>query len=163
MQKFAPMEITEMALMNTKDDVFTMGLERFNALLTWRGMPNVNGPGGCAETIQRFQAYAIDLQESYGEALIGQAEPFATATGKLRAVLPELLQSRNPRDVAAAQLQVFAAFMESASLRARTWAEFVEKFDDRCAAFARSTAQELHKQSAAEPDIAESWKPATQP
>lgn len=42
MQLFGQMEMIETGLMNPKDGAFTMGFERFNALLTWREYPDGN-------------------------------------------------------------------------------------------------------------------------
>jgi hypothetical protein len=46
MQRFGQMEMIETGLMNPKDGAFTMGFERFNALLTWRGYPDASRNGG---------------------------------------------------------------------------------------------------------------------
>ncbi|PNE10115.1 MAG: hypothetical protein CR217_16105 [Beijerinckiaceae bacterium] len=46
MQRFGQMEMIETGLMNPKDGAFTMGFERFNALLTWRGYPGASRNGG---------------------------------------------------------------------------------------------------------------------
>lgn len=46
MQRFGQMEMIEMGLINPKDGAFTMGLDRFNPLLTWRGFPEASGNGG---------------------------------------------------------------------------------------------------------------------
>jgi hypothetical protein len=156
------MEIIEMNHMNLKDDAFTMGLDRFNALLTWRGVPNPFLNGGFDETWQRYQAMASDIQKAYGEAIGHQTDLFVTAVGRLADSFPGILESRSPSDIAAAQLEVFSAFLKSASPLTKTWGEFVQKLDDCCAAFADETAQRLHKQSAGEPATGRPGKPAMQ-
>jgi hypothetical protein len=113
--------------------------------------------------MKRFQAFALDIQKAYAEALSRQADPLVAAPDQFARSPPGLVQSLNPRDIAAARLQVFAAFVESGAPWTTTWREFVQKSGDRRAAFARETAQQLHNQSAAEPAIDGARKPSMQP
>jgi hypothetical protein len=105
--------------------------------------------------MKRFQAFALDIQKAYAEALSRQADPLVAAPDQFARSPPGLVQSPNPRDIAAARLQVFAAFVESGVPWTTTWREFVQKSGDRRAAFARETVQELRNQSAADPAVIE--------
>ena len=111
--------------------------------------------------MKRFRA--LDIQKTYGEALSRQADPLVAAPDQFVRSLPGFLQSPNPRDIAAARFQAFAAFVESVAPWTTTWREFVQMSGDRRATFARETAQELHNQSAAEPAIDEARKVSMQP
>ena len=91
----------------------------------------------------------MDIQKAYAEALSRQADPLVAAPDQFARSPPGLVQSPNPRDIAAARLQVFAAFVESGVPWTTTWREFV--------------AQELRNQSAAEPAIIEARKLSMQP
>lgn len=61
------------------------------------------------------------------------------------------------------QLQVFAAYLESAQPWTRTWGVFFQTSGERITAFVRETAQEFQKQSAEEPAIDEAGKRPIQP
>jgi hypothetical protein len=162
------MEIIEMGLMdtkdgNTKDGDFTMGLDRLNALLTWWGILNPLGTCRFNETRHRCQVAACDIQKAYGEALGRQTDLLIAACGRPANSFPGLSQSWSPADIAAVQLQVFAAFLESALPWTRTWGVFFQTSGDRITAFVREKAQALQKQSAEELAIDEAGKRAIQP
>jgi hypothetical protein len=78
-------------------------------------------------------------------------------------LLPGLFQSWSPVDIAAVQLQVFAAYLESALPCARTWGVFFQTSGERITAFVHETAQEFQKQSAEESAIDEQGKRPIQP
>jgi hypothetical protein len=150
--------------MKRKDDGMTMGLDRFNALLSWWGFPAANGNGSLEGQMQRIQAFAFDLQKAYGEAVSHQMEPLLKVNGQLAGSLPEFFRSRQPQDIMAAQLHVLATILDGASLQAKTWTELAQKVDERCAVLARETAAELHEQArevAAANPPAEAHRPVT--
>lgn len=63
--------------------------------------------------MKRFQAFALDIQKAYPEALSRQADPLVAAPDQFARSPPGLVQSPNPRDIAAERLQVFVAVVES--------------------------------------------------
>ncbi len=76
---------------------------------------------------------------------------------------PGFSRAWSPADIAAVQLQVFAAYLESAQPWTRTWGVFFQTSGERITAFVRVTAQEFRKQSAKEPAIDEAGKRPIQP
>lgn len=137
-----------MSVINPNDHTSSLGSDHSLTFLTWPGFP-APGTNGLDENVKRFQHFALDIQKAYADALSRQAVPYLAAMRELGHSLAGLNQSAKPQDIAAAQLRAYAAFFENAS----PWSDFVQKFDHRCASFAREMAQELRKSSGGEPPV----------
>lgn len=130
---------------NPKSETFSLALNRFYVWANRTGARNLADAAGQDETRRRCLAMAAEIQKAYGEALGRQTELFTAATGKAARLLPQFLESKCPADVGAVQLEILAAFLESAAPWTETWGELAQKSSERVAAFARETASELHR------------------
>lgn len=132
--------------METKDPI-TTGIERMNALIAWWGVPTTNTSGTIDRQMQRWQAFAKDLQKACVESCSAEMAAAFDGNDRLGRSFQELMQSRQPQEFLAAESEIFALLLERASLRAKRWAELTEKLQDCCATMARDTAGDLRQQS----------------
>lgn len=131
--------------MNMKNGSITSGLDRMNAVLAWWGVPSANGSENIEGQVRRFQALASNLQKAYGEAYSQQLEALFATNARLARSFYEFLHCRQPQGVIAAESNVFATFLEGASLQAQTWGELTQKVRDCCATMAREAAEDVHR------------------
>lgn len=132
--------------MNTKDDSLTAGVERLNGLLSWWGVPIAGGNGTIDSQIKRFQQFASDLQKTCSDAYSGEIAALFRNNDRLVRSFQDLLRSRRPQEVMAAESDILANFLEGASLHAKRWAELTQKLEECCAAMARDAAKDLRQQ-----------------
>jgi hypothetical protein len=118
-------------------------LKRVNALLTWWGIPNVNGIGAATEQIKRFQKLTADLQTIYGEASRLQLKTLLAANEEMARTFSEMLRIRATEDLLGAESSLVANLSENLSLQTKTWTEMSEKLNE----FARQTAEEIKRQN----------------
>ncbi len=133
--------------MKPKYDALTAGADRLNALLGWWGAPIASGNGKMDGQMKLLQQLASDLQKTCRDADSGQMEGLFSSNDRLIHSCQELLHSRQPQEVMAAELDILATFLDSASLRARRWAELTQKLEEYCATLARDAAEELCQQA----------------
>ena len=133
------------------------GLDRLNALLAWWGIPNELALGNMEEQTKRFQVLVIDLSQAFSEASSCQAKTLNATNGQLARSLQDLLRSRQPQELMAAQLSVVADLLESLAAQTKTWADLNQKVHSCCATTVREMAEEVAKQiSGAAPAKAQS-------
>jgi hypothetical protein len=128
--------------MTGKDDNFTMGLDRLNALLTWWGVPNGNAGGQIDAQMKRFQTLISDVQKAQGEAYRSQIEALFAASERVAGSLQEFAHCRQPEQVITAGSNVLATILESVSLQAQTWVDLAQKIQESYAEMARQAPTE---------------------
>lgn len=131
--------------MNTKDDVFTASQERLNALLGSWGAPIAGANGMMEGQMKRLQQFVSDAQKLCGDAYSGQIEAVLKGNDRLVRSFQDLLQSRQPQEVLAAESNILATFLEAASLNTKRWAELTQKLQECSAAMAREAADDLRQ------------------
>jgi hypothetical protein len=115
--------------------------DRFAGLLTWWGMPDAMKPGPYDASIKRLQSFVSDLQSAYGEAYGKQMEGIFSANEHFARAVQDLMQSRQPADVVAAESALMTALVEEAASQAKGWVELVEKVRDCCTSAAADVTQ----------------------
>ncbi len=80
-----------------------------------------------------LQQLASDLQKACSDAESGRLEVLFGRDDRLTHLCQELLHSRQPQEVMAAELDILVALLESASLRAKRWAELTQRLQEYCA------------------------------
>jgi hypothetical protein len=133
--------------MDAKDDALTAGVERLNALLGWWGVPIASGTEMTDSQMKRLQRFASDLQRAYGDAYSSQVAALFSSNERLVRSFQDLLRSRRPQEVLAAESEILATFLEGASLHAKRWAELTQKLQECSAALAREAAEDLRQQA----------------
>lgn len=118
------------------------GMDRFTALLGWWGILG-DGSGNIDSHVKRMLQFGAELQAVCGEAYSSQTDAFITVNDRLTRSLQDLMHSRRPQDVAAAESDMVAAMFEGASTQAKRWVDLAQKLQDCSAAIARSTAADL--------------------
>jgi hypothetical protein len=121
-------------------------LDRLNALLAWWAIPNGMALGNMEEQTKRFQVLVTDLNQAFSEASSCQAKTLNATNGQLARSLQDLLRSRQPQELMAAQLSVVAGLLESLAAQTRIWADLNQKVHSCCATMIRETAEEVAKQ-----------------
>jgi hypothetical protein len=129
--------------MDTMAESIAGNLKRVNALLTWWGIPNVNGIGAATVQIKRFQKLAADLQAMYGEASRLQLKTLLAANEEMARTFSEMLRVRAMKDLVGAESSLIANLSENLSLQTKTWTQMSEKLNE----FARQTAEEIKQQN----------------
>jgi hypothetical protein len=112
--------------------------------------------------MKRFQAFALDIQKAYAEALSRQADPLVAAPDQFARSPPGLVQSRT-RETSRRAVAGFRRFRGERGAVDNDVEGVRPKVRRSPRAFARETAQELHNQSGAEPAIDGARKPSMQP
>ena len=133
--------------MSSKHQDTTSGLDRWDALFAWWGVPAATGNSQVDDQAKRFQAFASDLQMVYGEACTRQISSLLSANDRIARSLREFWRCQRPQDVLATESNVLATMFEEASLQARNWAELAQKVQGCCAAIAREAADENRQQA----------------
>lgn len=128
--------------MATNDKSTPNGLERLNNLFIWWGIPNANGNGHLEAQLKRFQTFTSEMQktctEAFGEEMAGL---FAAREHSIQAV-QNLMRSRKPDEVIAAEAGILASLLEETALQAKRWAVLAEHAHECCTALARDVAKE---------------------
>lgn len=132
--------------MTAKTDDNPTGLDRLNALLAWWAMPKGMALGNTEEQTKRFQVLVTDLSQAFSEASSSQVKTLNATNGQLARSLQDLLRSRQPQELMAAQLSVVAGLLESFAAQTKTWADLNQKVHRCCATMIRETAEEAAKQ-----------------
>lgn len=133
--------------MNAKSSALTMGVERLNALLVWWGVPTAECHGTIDGQMKRLQESASDLLKTCGDAYGDQLDDLFTSNDRLVRSFQELLRSRRPQEVLAAESEIFATFLEGASRHAKRWAELSQKLQEFSTAIAREAADDIRQRA----------------
>jgi hypothetical protein len=133
--------------MDAKNDPFKTGMEQLNALMGMWGAPMASGKGMIDVPMKRLQQFASDVQKACGDAYSGQMQAVMSGNDRLARSFQDLLGSRQPREVLAAESEILATFLEGASLHAKRWAELTQKLQECCAAMARDAAEDLRQEA----------------
>jgi hypothetical protein len=134
-------------IMSTKDEPITMGLDRWNAMLTWWGVRAANGNGRIEDRMKRIQAFTADLQQAYGDSYSRQVTALLKANERIVGSFQQLFRCQQPQELVAAESELVATLLEGASRQAGAWAEMMQKVQDCCAAMAREAADDLRQQA----------------
>jgi hypothetical protein len=151
--------------MDAKNDPFKTGTEQLNALLGMWGAPMASG-NGMMDVMKRFQQFVSDVQKTCGDAYSGQMQAVMSGNDRLVRSFQDLLGSRQPQDVLAAQSEIWESLLEGASQQATRWAELTQKLQECCAAMARGTAEDnrqLAHETVAAAGSGELEQPAVKP
>jgi hypothetical protein len=117
-------------IMSTTNETITMGLDRWNAMLAWWGVPAPNGNGRIEDQIKRLQAFTADLQRAYGDSYARQVTALLKANERIVGSLQQLLHCQQPQELVAAETDLMATMLEGASRQAAAWAEMMQKVQD---------------------------------
>jgi hypothetical protein len=126
---------------------------RLNALLAWWGVTNTNGTEHGNGQMRRYQIFASNLQEAYGDAYSRQVEGLFVANQRLVISLQQFLRCRQPQEVIGVELGIWVAVLERASQQAKAWTDLTLKVQDCCAALTSKEIVDGHKE--AQPDLAD--------
>ena len=150
--------------MNVKSDNTQTGLDRFNALLTWWGVPSGINFGTIEGPTKHSQLLASDLCQAFNEASSCQIKPLFATNERLACSLQDILRSRQPHELTAAQSNLVTGLLESIAAQTKTWADLTQKVHGCCATMVRETAEEAAKQvgsaAPAAPARSEAERPA---
>ena len=133
--------------MTAKTDTIPTGLNRFNALLAWWGAPDGLGLGSTEAQTKRFQILVTELGQAFNEASSCQVETLSATNERLACSLQELLRSRQPQELMAAQSSVVASLVEGLAAQTKVWADLTQKVHGCCATMVREAADDAAKQS----------------
>ena len=132
--------------MTAKTDTIPTGLNRFNGLLAWWGAPDGLGLGNTEAQTKRFQVLVTELGQAFNEASSYQVETLSATNERLACSLQELLRSRQPQELMAAQSNIVAGLLASLAAQTKAWADLTQKVHGCCAAMVREAADETAKQ-----------------
>lgn len=130
-----------------QENVLTNGVERLNALIAWWGFPAAGGDGAIDHQMKRLQQFASDMQKIYGDAYKDELDTLAGSNDRLGRSFQDLLQSRRPPELLAAESEILATLLEGASQRARRWSELTQKIQECCAGMARDAAADFRERA----------------
>lgn len=130
--------------MDLKRDEMTAGVDRLTGLLGWW---DVQGTHAIESRIKSFRELASGLQQAYSEAYSDQLQGLNATNDRVSRSLRGLLQSRKSGELFAAQADILAALLESASHHVTTWSELGKKIQNCYAEVARETAEDMRNQS----------------
>ena len=130
--------------MSRKNDALTEGMERLTALLGWWGAGTVGGTA-IEEQMKRLHQFAAELQTASAAAYSGQMDAMLATNDRLARSFEDLVRSRRPQEVLAAESEIFATFLEAASQNSKRWAELTQTLQDCSAAIARKAAEDLRR------------------
>ena len=133
--------------MDAKNDAFKTGMEQLNALLGMWGAAMPGGKGMIDVPMKRLQRFASDVQKACGDAYSGQMQAMIGGNDRLARSFQDLVGSRQPQDVLAAQSEIWATLLEGASQHATRCAELMQKLQECCAAMARDAAEDLRQEA----------------
>ncbi len=124
------------------DDV-TMGLHRFNALMSWWSVPGAGGNQEIDAQISRFQRFSSRLQQACSDTCSRQMEAALSANDRVARAFQDLARCRRAEDVITAESAILATLFEVASRQAKTWIELTQKLQQSCVAMAREAAEDI--------------------
>lgn len=119
--------------MGPKDDGLATGPEQ---LLAWWGKTTGNDLDGFEARFKRFQDFAADLQRASAEAASNEIGEIFGARDRFMESMRELVQSKDPEELLAAQAGIAASYFNVLAAQARRWANFAEKAHSCCAELA---------------------------
>lgn len=130
-----------------KDKGPKAGGDPASATLGWFAMMGpVNGE--IEAQMKRVQSFSSDVQTAYLEAFARHMESVNTANQRFAHLLQGLVQVRQPQEALVEAAELVAAFIEGTSDQSRTWVNFAQTLQDRCAAIAKETAAEMRRHTA---------------
>ena len=121
------------------------GLERLNSLLTWWGGPNNVIGGEMSASTERFRKLLIDVQQSINESGRRQYETLLSTNTELTRAYGELLKSRQPQDMAAAQSRIVRCCLDGVSAQAKEWMNLTEQVQACCASVLPTRSMEASR------------------
>ena len=130
--------------MTTSTDNIPTGLERFNALLTWWGTPNGSNVEASTKSVEGL---VNDLSQAFNDATSCQVRTMTETNEHLVRALQDLLQSRQPQGVMAAQSSIVAGLMESLAAQTKTWADLTQTVQGCCTKMIKEAADEAVRQA----------------
>lgn len=145
--------------MDAKDDGLAAGVKRLNALLGWWGAPMFGGGGAIDGQITQLQQFASDLQKACSHAYGGQMDVLCDSNDRLARSYHDLLRSRRPQEMMAAELDILATFLEGASRYSKGWTQLTEKLQECCSAIAQDAAEDLRRQASKAAPASEHGEP----
>ena len=134
-------------MMNAKQDTLTAGTERLNGLQGWWGISMPGDSGTMTTQIKRLEQFAEDVQKTCGDAYSGEIGALFNSNDRAVRSFQELLRSRRPHEVLAAESEILATFLESASQQAKRWAELTQKLQECSAGMAHDAAANFRQQA----------------
>ncbi len=132
--------------MNARDGDVLMGLDRLNALFTWRGIPNSSGTDDAEAQMKYFQTFAADLRATRGEARSRPLQAASTTDERFVRSLQELMHCRRSQDLIKAESNILAVILEAALQQAKDWGDLAQKIQGYDTTLAREAAAEVGKQ-----------------
>ena len=156
--------------MKTTETNLPLGWDRMSGLLAWWGIPSTLDAGEMKNHADRTQALVAELNRLFQETSSSQVQSLSEANQRFTQDLQELLNTRQPSDVMAAQAQLVTGLMESAAVQASAWAKLTQDLHGCCSAMVRAadTDETGHSASggaptdAARPVAKDRGKPAAQ-
>jgi len=113
--------------------------DRFAGLLSWWGVTDPSKTGPYETQLKRLQGFLSELQRAYGDAYARQMEGYFAANEHFARAVQDLMRSRRPADVVAAESNLMSALMEEAATQAKAWSELAQKLTECCSAATRET------------------------
>lgn len=129
--------------MNARDGDVLMGLDRLNALFTWRGIPSLSGTDNAEVQMKDFQTFAADLRAACGEARSRPSQAASTTNERFVRSLQELMHCRRSQDMIKAESNILAVILEAALQQAKDWGDLAQKIRDHDTILAREAAAEV--------------------
>ncbi len=130
-----------------KDKTPMAGGDPTRGLLGWFATPSPAN-GEIEAQMKRAQSFASEMQKAYLEAFSRHMESVNAANQKFAHLFQGLAQVRQPQEAMVEAADLMAALIESASDQSRTWVNFAQTLQDRCAAVAKETAVDMRKRTA---------------
>ena len=115
-------------------------LDRLNALLAWWGVPNANDTEYIDGQVKRLQVFATNLRKAYSDEYFRQLEGTFTANQRLVLSLQNLLRCRQPQEVIAVEMGIWAMILERVTQQTQAWTELTRKVQSCCTALATMEA-----------------------
>ena len=129
--------------MKPQNDTFTVGMDRLNALMGWWGVSAADGNGLMNSQMRSLQKFVTEAQKICGNAYSEQMSALLTSNERIAHLFQELPRCQRPHELLAAESEIFASLLESASQQATRWVKLTQKLEECCAEMARDTADDL--------------------
>jgi len=131
--------------MTATDDAVKQSLEQVTSLTrNWLELPGLQmGSNAFGANVQKFTAFATDLQQLYANAYQRHMDPLLKGNKEIADQFTALMHSQNPKDVADFQLEMLGQMMEGASVRAQIWGDLANEVGRRYAQLVRDLSGEV--------------------
>jgi hypothetical protein len=139
--KFRDCQLEQGARIMTVETNGGAELDRLNALLAWWGVPSANDTEYIDGQVKRLHVFAANLQKACGDEYFRQVQGTFTANQRLVLSLEALLRCRQPQEVIAVEMGIWATILEGVMRQAQAWTELTRKVQGCCAALAAMEAR----------------------